>query len=101
MNHLPLWTHKHVYSYICTHHVQVLVNMIILLHDDCHHHVKVHDSDNKQIQTTAALKSNNHNLPSSHPVNFHKCDSAAKDCLYDCLCFKQICSYRYSVFTYV
>lgn len=85
--HLPLWTHKHVYSFICT---------LIL-----EHHVTVHDGDNKQIQTTAALKSNNHNLLSSHPVNFHKCDSAAEDCLYDCLCFKQICSYRYGVFTYV
>lgn len=40
--HLPLWFHKHVYSYICT---------VIL-----EHHVTVHDCDNKQIQTTAALK---------------------------------------------
>lgn len=65
------------------------------------HHVTLHDVDNKQIQTTAALKSNSHNLPSSHPVNLHKCDSAAKDYLYNCLCFMQICSYRHGVFTSV
>lgn len=56
---LPLWTHKHMYSDLAHWYLRK-------------HPTTVHDGGDKRVQTTATLETsshNQHNLPSSHPVN--------------------------------